>query len=92
MPEEAQLHGRFKIQWKGGLLSDEADGTDFMNADGKTVRISLPNANEALESTEIKGIMDQIITLGVFAPGGFDLTQAVGARIVTTDVVDYDFA
>ena len=64
----------------------------FMNADGKTVRISLPNANEAVESTEIKDIMDEIITLGVFAPGGFDLTQSVGARIVTTDVVDYDFA
>ncbi len=64
----------------------------FMDAAGKTVRISLPNANEALEGEDVQSVMQQIITLNIFAPGGYDLTQAMGARIVTTDVHEYDFA
>ncbi len=63
----------------------------FMDAAGKTVRISLPNANDTLAAVDVKSTMDQIITLNIFAPGGYDLTQAMGARIVTTDVQDYDF-
>ena len=64
----------------------------FMDAAGKTVRISLPNANEELQGEDVKSVMEQIITLNIFAPGGYDLTQAMGARIVTTDVHEYDFA
>ena len=64
----------------------------FMDAAGKTVRISLPNANEDLQGEDVQSVMQQIITLNIFAPGGYDLTQAMGARIVTTDVHEYDFA
>ena len=64
----------------------------FMDAAGKTVRISLPNANEELQGEDVQSVMQQIITLNIFAPGGYDLTQAMGARIVTTDVHEYDFA
>lgn len=63
----------------------------FMDAAGKTVRISLPNANEELQAVDVQTVMQQIITLNIFAPGGYDLTQAMGARIVTTDVLEYDF-
>ena len=63
----------------------------FMDAAGKTVRISLPNANEELQGEDVQSVMQQIITLNIFAPGGYDLTQAMGARIVTTDVHEYDF-
>ena len=63
----------------------------FMDAAGKTVRISLPNANDTLAAEDVKSTMEQIINFNIFAPGGYDLTQAMGARIVTTDVQDYDF-
>ena len=59
---------------------------------GKPVRISLPNANEELQGEDVHSVMQQIITLNIFAPGGYYLTQAMGARIVTTDVHEYDFA
>ena len=63
----------------------------FLDVSGKTVRISLPNANEELQSEDVKSVMDQIIALNIFAPGGYDLAQSSGARIVTTDVQEYDF-
>lgn len=63
----------------------------FMGAAGKMVRISLPNVSEELQGEDVQSVTRQIIMVSIFAPGGYDLTQAMGARIVTTDVHEYDF-
>lgn len=62
----------------------------FRNAEGSIARISLPNPDANIEAAMVKEAMDQVITLGALAPGGYDLVEAVSARIITTEVTDFD--
>ena len=64
----------------------------FLNAEGNRVRISVPNADDTLMATEIQSVMNQLIALDVFAPNGVALTVADSARVITTEVVPYEFA
>ena len=64
---------------------------NFVKSDGKTARITVPNADEAMEAVEVKAVMDAVIAADVFAPGGASLVTAESARLVTTQLVEYDF-
>ena len=64
---------------------------NFMKDDGKSARLTVPNADETMEAVEVKSAMDAVIATGVFAPGGANLAESVSARIVTTETVDYVF-
>ena len=64
---------------------------NFIKSDGKSARITVPNADENMEAAEVKNAMDAVIATGVFAPGGADLVEAGSARFVTTETVDYVF-
>ncbi len=65
---------------------------NFTKTDGKSARITVPNADESLLPADVQAGMQAIVTANVFAPGGVDLMTADSARIVTTSTVDYDFA
>lgn len=65
---------------------------NFIKTDGKSARITVPNANEELQPEDVESVMNAVISANVFAPGGADLLVADSARIVTTSTVDYDFA
>ena len=62
----------------------------FRNTEGSIARISLPNPDENVEAAQVKTVMDEIISQGALAPGGFDLVEAVSARIITTSITDFD--
>ncbi|SDY22335.1 DUF2922 domain-containing protein [Tindallia californiensis] len=63
---------------------------NFLNAEGSTVRISLPNPKEDLTATTVAASMQGIIDSGAFAPGNVALTAPASARVVTTEVEDLD--
>ena len=65
---------------------------NFIKTDGKSARITVPNANEELQPEDVESVMNAVIAANVFAPGGADLLAADSARVVTTSTVDYDFA
>lgn len=62
----------------------------FKNSEGNIARISLPNPAEELDAGMIKAVMDAVIAEGALAPGGADLVEAVSARIVTTEVTEFE--
>ncbi len=64
---------------------------NFVKSDGKTARITVPNADDTLESADVKAAMDAVIAADVFAPGGAELATADNARLVSTQTVAYHF-
>lgn len=58
-------------------------------ADGRA-RISIDNPREDLNDIEIKAVMDNIVAKNLFNTSGGDLVAVVGARIVTTDVQEFE--
>ena len=43
-----------------------------------------------LNSEEIKNLMDLIITKNIFKINNFSLTEALEAKVVQTDILEYD--
>ncbi len=64
---------------------------DFVNEGGKKFQIALDDPREDLEVEEVTQAMEAIITNNVFTVGMLDLVEAKGARIVTTEVQEFDF-
>ncbi len=64
---------------------------NFLREDGRTARISVPNPAEHLDAETVKDVMDDVIESDIFAPGQSPLAEAVGARVVTTQVTEFDF-
>lgn len=64
---------------------------NFKNASEKKVNISVDNPREDATKEEIKQVMDTIVAKNVFYSNGGDIVEALGARIVTTNVEDIVF-
>ena len=60
----------------------------FMNAAGKTSRISVADPKEDLTQEQVQTAMDTIVSNNVFDTPGGDLIRAVSARIVSRDIVE----
>ncbi|WP_416198708.1 MAG: DUF2922 domain-containing protein [Sporanaerobacter sp.] len=64
---------------------------NFKNASDKKVNISVDNPREDATKEEIKQVMDTIVAKNIFYSNGGDIVEAIGARIVTTNVEDIVF-
>lgn len=62
----------------------------FKNQSDGRVRMSIDNPREDLSDVEIKLAMDNIVAKNLFNTSGGDLVAVVGARVVTTDVQEFE--
>ncbi|MBS4026149.1 MAG: DUF2922 domain-containing protein [Clostridia bacterium] len=62
----------------------------FMSSQGRRVTVAVPDPKENLTPAEIQTAMTVIIGENVFESPGGDLVAALGARIVTREVSDYE--
>ncbi|MCF6409228.1 DUF2922 domain-containing protein [Pseudalkalibacillus salsuginis] len=60
----------------------------FENEEGKTVRISLDEPVEPVDTVALETAMDQILAENAFVSSGGDLVAKKGARIVERNVTD----
>jgi len=60
----------------------------FTNAQGKTVRLAIPDPKQPVDPAQINATMDLIIQRNVFASNGGDLVGKAGARIVERNVTE----
>lgn len=58
----------------------------FQNAAGKNVTMNLSNVKDNVTATEIKGVMEMIISKNVLSSTGGDLKSIVSASVVSRDV------
>jgi len=61
---------------------------DFNTELGRTQRIRVYDAKDALTGAEVAAAMDSIIASNIFTGPGGNLTGKIDARIVTTDSSD----
>lgn len=64
---------------------------NFKNASEKKVNIAVDNPREDATKEEIRQVMDTIVAKNIFYSNGGDIVEAIGARIVTTNVEDIVF-
>ncbi len=62
----------------------------FVTADGRKVRLSVPNADTTKTGPEVEGAMNSIIMADAFAPGGSALAMAESARFVAITITDLE--
>ena len=62
----------------------------FMTEYGRKVSLFITDPREDITETEIKEVMDLIIEKNIFAPSGEDIVSAKDAKIVQTEVTDFD--
>mgnify|MGYP000854507571 CR=1 FL=1 len=63
---------------------------DFNTELGRTQRIRVYDANDALTGAEVAAAMDDIITQNIFTGSGGDLISKLDARIIVTDSTELD--
>ncbi|MBW7651021.1 DUF2922 domain-containing protein [Anoxybacillus sp. ST4] len=64
----------------------------FVNEEGKTVRLTIDEPREHVTQAEIANVMDVIIAANVFPSSGGDLIAKKGARLIDTTVTQWTFA
>lgn len=62
----------------------------FKTARGSRCSISVIDPKEDVTEEEIKNLMDLIITKNIFKINNFSLTEALEAKVIQTDVLEYD--
>lgn len=62
----------------------------FKNQQDRKTRISIDEPRADLTATDIQTAMNSIIAENIFDSSGGDLIAISGARIVTTDVQDFE--
>jgi len=62
----------------------------FKKEDGKEAKIVVANAREDLTPAEVKTVMDGIVAKNIFAPGGMNLTEVEGAKVIITQEEAFD--
>lgn len=60
----------------------------FLNAEGKQVKINVDSPKEPLAESEISSAMDMILSANAFTSDGGDFTSKKGARIVERNVTE----
>ncbi|MGL4911544.1 MAG: DUF2922 domain-containing protein [Romboutsia sp.] len=64
----------------------------FKDEDAKRVSLTVDEPRADLTETEIKDVMDLVVSKNIFAPNGLDIVSTVDAKIVVTDTTEYDLA
>lgn len=62
----------------------------FKDEDAKRVSLTVDEPREDLTETEIKDIMDIVVSKNIFAPSGLNIVGTVEAKIIVTDTTEYD--
>lgn len=62
----------------------------FKDEDAKRVSLTVDEPKEDLTETEIKDVMDLVVSKNIFAPNGLSIVGAVEAKIIVTDTTEYD--
>lgn len=62
----------------------------FKTARGSRCSISVIDPKDDVTEEEIKNLMDLIITKNIFKINNFGLTEALEAKVVQTDILEYD--
>lgn len=62
----------------------------FKTARGSRCSVSVIDPKDDVTEQEIKDLMDLIVTKNIFKINNFSLTEALEAKIVQTDIVEYD--
>lgn len=62
----------------------------FKTARGSRCSISVIDPKEDVTEQQIKDLMDLIITKNIFKINNFGLTEALEAKVVQTDILEYD--
>ncbi|MGL4911269.1 MAG: DUF2922 domain-containing protein [Romboutsia sp.] len=62
----------------------------FKDEDAKKVSLTVDEPRADLTETEIKDVMDLVVSKNIFAPNGLDIVSTVDAKIVVTDTTEYD--
>ena len=65
---------------------------EFADVLDKSFKIKLDEPKEDLVESEVKAVMDDIITKKVFTNRGQDLKEIKGARTITTTIEELDLA
>lgn len=60
----------------------------FKNAQGRTVRLSVPDPKEPVDANAVDSAMDLIIARNLFVG---DLTEKVGAQVLERNVTEITF-
>lgn len=63
---------------------------DFLDELNKNFRISLDDPREDLSDTEVSDVMSDIMTANVFESKNGALVEVVGARVVTTTIIEME--
>ncbi|MCX8001113.1 MAG: DUF2922 domain-containing protein [Anoxybacillus mongoliensis] len=64
----------------------------FVNEEGKTVRLSIDEPRDDVTQTQVANVMDVIIAANVFPSSGGDFIAKKGARLIDTTVTEWTFA
>ena len=62
----------------------------FKTARGSRCSVSVIDPKEGVTEEEIKNLMDLIVTKNIFKINNFSITEALEAKVVQTDIVEYD--
>ena len=62
----------------------------FKTDDDKKISLSVDDPREDVSEAEIKSAMDLVVSKNIFAPGGYDIVEAIEAKVVVTDTTSYD--
>ncbi len=62
----------------------------FKNREDKKISVGIDNPRENVAESEIKDVMDVILSKNIFNPNGLELIKKEEAKIVVTDTTEYD--
>ena len=63
----------------------------FLTELGRKISISLDDPREDISEEEVVAAMNLIVERNIFAPGDYDIKEAVKAKIVQTETTEFDF-
>lgn len=64
----------------------------FLNTEGKTVKVNVDSPIEPVDPAAITAAMDQILTANIFVTNGGEFVTKKGARIVERNVTEVGLA
>ena len=62
----------------------------FKNTEGNRVSLSIDDPREDVTESEIKSVMNLILSKNIFAPNGCEFASMVEAKVIVTDTTPYD--
>lgn len=63
----------------------------FKTAGDKTINLSIDDPRSDINEEEVQNAMNLIVEKNIFAPGDYDIKEALKAKIVQTETTEFDF-